>query len=105
MRKAGSGETVTMQLDSHQTTAPPVEEASLPSGTSKERIIQVLYLLDRFALSDKAYHKLSSITTDLPPSYQVKRRRKEKNESTEVVRLTRTTPGAYRPLLKLKISE
>ena len=108
MRKAGSGERVTMQLDSYQATAPPVEEASLPSGTDKQRIVQVLYLLDRFALSDEAYHELSSITSDLPPSYQVKRRRKEMNESTEVVRLTGSTPGAYRPLVKLlqlKISE
>lgn len=58
----------------------------------------MLYLLDRFALSDEAYHELASITRDLPPLYQVKQQRRELNEGIEVIRLTGGNSVAYRPV-------
>ena len=96
LRKAVSGEVVSVRLSEPATSTPQRHQPA-----DRERIAQILYLLDRFAISDEAYHELASITDDLPPSYKVKRKRYELNDAVEVTRLTGLVPGAYRPFREL----
>ena len=96
LRKAVSGEVISVRLSEPATSTPQCNQPA-----DRERIAQILYLLDRFAISDEAYHELASITDDLPPSYKVKRKRYELNDAVEVTRLTGSVPGAYRPFKEL----
>lgn len=79
---------------------PPASYSSNPAskGTDYEKILQVLYIVDRFCVSDEAYHELSSISKDLPPLYRVKRARLSLNSTLELQRFSGPLPGAYRPL-------
>ena len=63
----------------------------------REKASTILYLLDRFAISDEAYHELTQTSNQLPRSYQVKRLRKEIDSTVDIRRLTGHAPGAYRP--------
>ena len=67
-------------------------------GTDYEKVLQILYIVDRFCVSDEAYHELSSISKDLPPLYRVKRARLSLNSTLELQRFSGPLPGAYRPL-------
>ena len=62
-------------------------------------IHKVLYLLDRFAISDEFYHELSMIDTALPRSYKVKKARQRLNEQVELIRLPKPYFGCYRSFL------
>ena len=78
-----------------------------PSGHDFEKVMQVLYILDRFAVSDEAYHEIrmsskqSDSTSTLPPLYQVKNSRRALNSTIEIERFQGGYPGAFRPLLGL----
>ena len=67
-----------------------------PTEDDKEHILQVLYLLDKFAVSDELYHELRMLCPHLPASNRVKQARKEINELLEYTRLSPPYPGAYR---------
>ena len=76
--------------------------------TNRDKVCQVLYILDRFAVSDEAYHELrmsskeeGNGSTTLPPLHILKRTRREMNSEMEIVRLLGAYPGAFRPLLDL----
>lgn len=57
---------------------------------------KILYLLDRFCISDKAYHELTQISKELPQSYKVKELRSSIDKRVEITRITGEIPGAYR---------
>ena len=70
--KAVSGSPVKVPVNE---PLPPASYSSNPpsKGTDYEKILQVLlYIVDRFCVSDEAYHELCSISKDLPPLYRVK---------------------------------
>ena len=58
--------------------------------------LRVLYLLDKFGVSDSFYHQLSMIFPDLPRSYGIKKARIELNRSMTLNRID-GFEGAYRP--------
>ena len=71
---------------------------SPPTKTQEDfnRVHQILYLLDKFAVSDEVYHELQMLSSNLPPTHRVKQARKALNESVTFERLPPPFPGAYR---------
>jgi hypothetical protein len=59
------------------------------SNENKEKIKQVLFLLDKLCVGDAFYHELTMITDCLPKSYLVKQRRGKLNDISNVI----PTPG------------
>ena len=59
---------------------------------------QVLYLLDKFAVSDEFYHELAMLFPSLPRSYLVKETRKRISNSISLERLPAPFYGQYRSL-------
>ena len=57
-----------------------IPTSSQPSQDS-EQLHQVLYLLDRFAVSDEFYHQLSMVNSSLPRSYKIKEARQRINSN------------------------
>lgn len=96
LRKAVSGSPVKVPVNE---PLPAASHSANPSKTADyEKILQVLYIVDRFCVSDEAYHELSSISKDLPPLYRVKRARLSLNSTLDLQRFSGPLPGAYRPL-------
>lgn len=77
----------------------PCPSNELPPTQTQEvfdRAYQVLYLLDKFAVSDEVYHELRMLCSHLPPTHRMKQARKALNESITFDRLPPPYPGAYR---------
>ena len=103
MHKAQSGSPIKITIHDESPSPPSY---SMPSESVYAKIRQVLYVLDRFAVSDEAYHELS-VTSSLPPLHHLKEARSDLNASLDLKRLEGDNPGAYRPLvdaLKQEIS-
>ena len=102
MHKAQSGSPVKVTLCENYPTPSP----SAPSENDYAKVRQILYILDRFAVSDEAYHELS-VSSSLPSIHRLKEARSSLNASLDLKRLQGDNPGAYRPLvdaLKQEIS-
>ena len=56
-----------------------------------EKVEQILYLLDKFCVSDEFYHELSMIENGLPRSYLIKQSRSDLDKLCHVT----PTPGPY----------
>ena len=69
---------------------------SSQSSQDSEQLHQVLYLLDRFAVSDEFYHHLSMVNSSLPRSYKIKEARQRINSNIELKRLPKPYSGCYR---------
>ena len=97
LRKAGSVSSVKIALsESHAE-----QEVRPPDEMDFNKVLQ------RFAVSDDAYHKLS-VVSDLPPLYLLKNTRTSLNSSLDLQRYDGPYQGAYRPFvetLKNKISK
>ena len=67
---------------------------------SPDDIQRVLYLLDRYGVSNQFYHELAVIMPSLPRSYKVKKTRGSLSSEVELKRLRLPTPynGCYRSL-------
>ena len=91
-RKVSSESSLKVSLE-----ASPNNE-SLPTKTQEDfdHVHQVLYLLDKFAVSDEVYHELQMLSSNLPPTHRVKQARKALNGSVTFERLPPPFPGAYR---------
>ena len=101
MHKAQSGLPIKITIHDESPSPSP----SMPSESDYANICQVLYVLDRFAVSDEAYHELS-VTSSLPLLHHLKEAHSNLNASLDLKRLG-DNPGAYRPLvdaLKQEIS-
>ncbi len=70
----------------------------LPSLVDSTEVNEILYLLDRFGISDQFYHELSMLHHDLPRSYEVKKARTAISSVVEIKRLPTPYFGCYRPL-------
>ena len=64
------------------------------SWDNEDMLEKILYLLDKFCISDEAYHELSMITDDLPKSYLIKRSRLDLNNTYSIERTQGKYPGA-----------
>ena len=98
-RKVASQSLLTVQLDDHSESGTPQPPG--PSQVDIDRVHQVLYLLDKFAVSDEVYHELTMLCSDLPASHRVKAARNDLNEQLEFERLPPPYPGAYRCFEKM----
>ena len=50
----------------------------------RDRVLLILYLLDKFGVGDAFYHELTMIDKSLPRSYSIKQARKEYNSRVEL---------------------
>ena len=100
-RKVASHSPLTVQLsDPSESTTP-----QSPIQDDHDRICQVLYLLNNFAISDKVYHELTMLCSDLPALHRVKGARSDLNEQLEFSRLPLLYPGAYRCFEKMLVDK
>ncbi|CAB4006241.1 Hypothetical predicted protein [Paramuricea clavata] len=67
--------------------------SNLCQNDIKERVEQILFLLDKFCVGDAVYHEFTSLSDDLPKSYLVKQMRGNMNKTYHIER-TRGYPGA-----------
>ncbi len=84
-----TGREVTIPFNQASPTTTPSHTAEL------DKVLQVLYLLDRFGVGDTFYHELSMSEHTLPRSYRVKRAREALNATAEIERMPGFA-GAYR---------
>ena len=64
------------------------------SQDEKNKIEQVLFLMDKFCVGDEVYHELSMIIEGLPKSYLVKQSRTNLNKTYHIERTAGEYPGA-----------
>ena len=110
LRKAKSGSCVMIPLSENAQDSQCTSNISATQVQDTEKLFQVLYILDRFAVSDEAYHeiRMCSCKTDssaLPPLYTLKQARKQLGSSMEIERFQGGYPGAFRPLLDILTRE
>lgn len=68
--------------------------ANLTEG-EKQRVEQVLYLLDKFCVGNEVYYELSMIVEGSPKSYLIKQSRMELNKTCHIERTPGHLLGAY----------
>jgi hypothetical protein len=68
------------------------------SGSSCPSTQDILYLLDKYGVSDKFYHEILMLTPSLSRSYKVKRLRKELSSVFETKPLHPPFDGSYRDI-------
>lgn len=71
---------------------------SQSSSSVSSKANEILYLLDRFGISDQFYHELSMLNEHLPRSYEVKLARAAISSVVEIKRLPTPHLGCYRPV-------
>ncbi len=69
----------------------------LRSEDDHNKVLQTLYVVDLFAVSDEAYHELRMLPSDLPPLCRLKQAQSAINGSLQIDRLPTQHLGAYRP--------
>ena len=90
--KTSDGKLISVDLQKdRETQTPEGPRFNRLSDEEKEAIEQVLFLLDKFYVSDEVYHKLTQISEGLPKSYLIKQRREELNKACHL----RKTPGEH----------
>ena len=96
-------EEVELKYPSNQSSSSQSSSHSSTSSSSIKDVNQILYLLDRFGISDQFYHELSMLHQELPRSYEVKKARAAISSNVELRRLPRPYFGCYRPLKQFLI--
>ena len=82
--------------------------ASCLSEDGKSEIENVLFLMDKFGVSEDFYHELTMTFSDLPRSYLVKKTKHELNKQCHLTKTPGEAPGvqcSFKELLKEHISE
>ena len=92
--KSKAGRSVTLD---YQVTPVPHEPQSQSSSADNQELA-ILFLLDKFGISDEVYHELSMANPFLPRSYLIKRVRERISNSIVIKRLPMPYLGCYRPL-------
>ena len=59
------------------------------SQSDKEKVEEILFILDKFCVNDEFYHEVSMLDNSLPKSYLIKQRRDQLNKLCHISR----TPG------------
>ena len=81
--------------------------ASCLSEDGKSEIEKVLFLMDKFGVSEDFYHELTMTFSDLPRSYLVKKTKHELNKQCHLTKTPGEAPGvqcSFKELLKEHIS-
>ena len=60
-----------------------------------ENLEQLLFLLDKFCVSDELYHKLTILYKDLPRSYLIKQMRSDLTKLCHIEKAREKAPGIY----------
>ncbi|CAG2210920.1 unnamed protein product [Mytilus edulis] len=71
------------------------EQTESQSENDEIRLKEILFLLDKFAISDQAYHEIAMKTNDLPKFYLIKNCRDKFNEGIQLERTPGNVPGAF----------
>lgn len=82
--------------------------ASCLSEDEKSKIEKVLFLMDKFGVSEDFYHELTMVFADLPRSYLVKKSKQNLNKQCHLTKTPGEAPGvqcSFKELLKDHISE
>ena len=85
-------ENLSLNLSGHHDST----SAESTSTAHDDLVRNVLYLLDRFAISNEFYHELTMINPSLPRSYKVKRARERISATVQLIRLPKPYSGCYR---------
>lgn len=85
--KNSSNETVKIELSD--------KNFSNLTPDDKEKVRGILYVLDKFGISDESYHEISFLTEDLPSISIIKNERQAFNSRIDIFRCPGNTPGAY----------
>ena len=64
------------------------------SPEQQDKIRKLVFLMDRFCISDAAYHELTMVHNDMPRSYLLVQCRNDVNNLYEIERLPGNVPGA-----------
>jgi len=109
--KTESGKNVTLKLGENKDEIDTSNYSNLDSD-DKDLIKQLISLLDKFCISDSAYHELSMIVGDLPRKYVLIQHREDINKMYHIERLPGNKPIAMlnlntevEKLLKFEISQ
>ena len=97
-------ETLTFQLGDSSSSSPHTPSPSPSCSSFSDETEQILYLLDRYGVSDQFYHELAMTMPALPRSYKVKRARQTISSTVELKRLPRPYDGCYRSMKEMLIS-
>ena len=75
----------------------PIEMMSIDSDTDKAQDLtnSIIYLLDKYCVSDSFYHELTMLDEHLPRSYLIKQSRRKLNDQYTVTPTPNSIPGAY----------
>eukprot|EP00731_Ephydatia_muelleri_P011383 Em0006g277a len=85
--------------EAHETIASQYNKGGttdIDNSDSTEANLRVLYVLDRFGVSDKFYQEISMLFSELPRSSAIKKARTELNDTMDLIRIE-GYEGAYRP--------
>lgn len=88
--------------------AEPTTSESGMSAEGKNQIEKVLFLMDKFGVSEEFYYELSIVFSDLPRSYLVKKSKHNLNLDCHPTKTPGNAPGvqcSFKELLKEHISE
>ncbi|CAG2226429.1 unnamed protein product [Mytilus edulis] len=86
---------VTFQSKTGETTKFQLDESDQYIEQDVLRMKEILFLLDKFAIGDQAYHELAVMTNDLPKFYLVKNFRDKLSEKIILERTPGNVPGAF----------
>ncbi|XP_048580720.1 uncharacterized protein LOC125561179 [Nematostella vectensis] len=103
--QSDDGKIYTLNYDEQEKNS---DETQRLTEEENHRLEQVLFLLDKFCVSDECYHELSFLTNDIPRSYLIKQKRDKLNSLCHIERVPGPDPGAQRSfslLLKEVISK
>ncbi|CAB3978408.1 Hypothetical predicted protein [Paramuricea clavata] len=64
------------------------------SEEEKQKVKNILFILDKFCIGDASYHELTMLYDGLPRSYLIKQCKDEINKLSHIVRTPGTAPGA-----------
>ena len=89
--KSDQGKNITLEFGKANEKS---DFSSVPED-EKEKIRTLVFLMDRFCISDAAYHELAMHEKQLPRSYLLVQRRNDINKHFEIQRLPGNVPGAF----------
>ena len=99
--KSKAGKSIVINYDDTAHTTTPSSSSEQEESTCNYGAESVvLYLLDKFGISDEFYQELSMVNPYLPRSHLVKRIREKINSTILIFRLPQPYFGSYRPLEK-----
>ncbi|CAB3998260.1 Hypothetical predicted protein [Paramuricea clavata] len=75
----------------YQESPPSISDLSCDDHSNLEK---VLFLLDKFCVSDEIYHELTLVSEELPRSYLIKQLRSNLNKTYHIERTSGPCPGA-----------